>query len=89
MGRNTESVRNVCGIVSMPCYKPEQLPAGVTTTGRTSYATEAECLQACQEGACCDGTACSVKPQCQCQGAGKTFQGIGTTCSPNPCNPLP
>jgi len=51
----------------MPCYQSTTLPSGVTTTGRTSYATEAECLQACQEGACCEGTTCTVKPQCQCQ----------------------
>lgn len=44
------------------------------------YATEAECLQACKEGACCEGATCSVKPQCQCQGTGKTFKGVGTTC---------
>ena len=51
----------------MTCYQSTNLPQGVTTSGRTSYATEAECLQACQEGACCDGTTCSIKPQCQCQ----------------------
>ena len=50
------------------------------------YATEAECLQACKEGACCEGTTCSVKPQCQCQGTGKVFRGVGTTCEPNLCN---
>ena len=49
------------------------------TLGR--YATEEECKSACGEGACCDGTTCSIKPQCQCQGAGKTFKGVGTTCS--------
>jgi hypothetical protein len=69
----------------MPCYQSTNLPGGVTTTGRTSYATEAECNEACKEGACCEGTTCTVKPQCQCQGAGKTFKGVGTTCSPNPC----
>jgi hypothetical protein len=52
---------------------------------RPTYATEAACLEACKEGACCEGTTCSVKPQCQCQGAGKTFNGVGTVCSPNPC----
>jgi hypothetical protein len=71
----------------MPCYQSTNLPSGVTTTGRTSYTTEADCLQACKEGACCEGTTCSVKPQCQCQGAGKVFKGVGTTCSPNPCVP--
>ena len=69
----------------MPCYQSTNLPGGFSTTGRTSYRTEADCLQACREGACCEGTTCSVKPQCQCQGAGKVFKGVGTTCSPNPC----
>jgi hypothetical protein len=31
-------------------------------------------------GACCEGTACTVKPECECQEAGQTFQGVGTTC---------
>jgi hypothetical protein len=81
----------------MPCYKASSLtdgsgvpliagaPGGVTIAGRQSYTTEADCLQACKEGACCEGTTCSVKPQCQCQGTGKTFKGVGTTCTPNPC----
>ena len=65
----------------MPCYQSTNLPSGVTTTGRTSYTTEADCNQACKEGACCEGTTCTVKPQCQCQGTGKTFKGVGTTCA--------
>lgn len=73
----------------MPCYQSTTLPSGVTTTGRPSYATEADCLQACREGACCEGATCTVKPQCQCQGTGKVFKGVGTTCSPNPCLPCP
>jgi hypothetical protein len=50
----------------MPCYQSTSLPRGFPTTGRTSYKTEAECNQACKEGACCEGTTCTVKPQCQC-----------------------
>ena len=69
----------------MPCYQPTNFPPGFTTTGRTSYATEADCLNSCKEGACCEGTTCSVKPQCQCQGAGKVFRGVGTVCTPNLC----
>jgi hypothetical protein len=69
----------------MTCYQSTNLPGGVTTTGRTSYATEAECNQACKEGACCEGTVCSVKPQCQCQGDDKRFQGIGTVCAADTC----
>ena len=69
----------------MPCYQPSALPSGLTTTGRTSYATKADCLAACKEGACCQGTTCTVMPQCQCQGTGTTFKGEGTVCTPNPC----
>ena len=69
----------------MTCYQSTNLPGGVTTTGRTSYRTEADCLQACREGACCEGTTCTIKPACQCQGTGKVFKGVGTVCSPNPC----
>jgi len=69
----------------MPCYQPTNFPPGFSTTGRTSYKTEADCLNACKEGACCDGTVCTVKPQCQCQGAGQVFRGVGTVCTPNPC----
>jgi hypothetical protein len=71
----------------MPCYQLPNLPGGVTTTGRTSYTTEAECNQACKEGACCEGTTCTVKPQCQCQGAGKVFKGVGTVCANGICTP--
>ena len=69
----------------MTCYQSTNLPSGFTTTGRTSYKTESDCLNACKEGACCEGTTCTVKPQCQCQGAGKVFKGVGTTCAANTC----
>lgn len=69
----------------MPCYGRQNFPGGPPPEGKQAYRTEAACLEACKEGACCEGTSCSVKPQCQCQGAGQTFKGIGTTCSPNPC----
>jgi hypothetical protein len=64
----------------MPCYQPSSLPSGVTTTGRTGYATEADCLAACKEGACCEGTTCSVKPQCQCN---SDSLGWGSCCGPD------
>lgn len=67
----------------MPCYKSGDLVPEFHTAGKGSYATEAECLEACKEGACCNGTTCSVKPQCQCNAeAGEVFNGVGTTC---PC----
>ena len=70
----------------MPCYQQPPF-AGATPAGGTSssYTTEADCLNACKEGACCEGTTCSVKPQCQCQGDGKKFQGIGTVCAADTC----
>ena len=71
---------------AMPCYQLNTQPQGHYKIGQGGYATEADCLNACKEGACCESNGtCNVRPQCQCQGAGQTFQGIGTVCSPNPC----
>jgi len=73
----------------VPCYKTQSHGGAVSSS--PSYKTEAQCLQACKEGACCeDGPVgspptCSVKPQCQCQVAGQVFKGVGTVCDPNPC----
>jgi hypothetical protein len=76
----------------MPCYQRSEQTIPIpgtfeSLTRRTpsGFATEADCLNACREGACCEGTTCSVKPACQCQGAGEVFRGVGTTCTPNPC----
>lgn len=70
----------------MPCYQSNNVPSGYGKIGTGGYATEAECLQACKEGACCNGTTCSVKPQCQCDAAaGEVFKGVGTTCEPASC----
>ncbi len=68
----------------MPCVQisPGATPLylGVHSFSSGPHATEEDCLNACKEGACCEGTTCSTKPQCQCQGAGQVFRGIGTTC---------
>ena len=71
----------------MPCYEfQSDSPSGPPWS--SGFASEADCLNACKEGACCNGTTCSVKPQCQCDAAaGEVFKGVGTVCSPNPCNP--
>lgn len=73
----------------MPCFKVGENGFSTPASGSLfmgAYATEAECLQACKEGACCESNGtCSVKPQCQCQGAGQTFRGVGTVCT----GPLP
>jgi hypothetical protein len=70
----------------MPCRKTPPGAIGVGPHWASgAYATEEECNQACKEGACCEGTVCTVKPQCQCQGAGKFFAGVGATCTPDPC----
>ena len=72
----------------MPCRQASTYngKTGSGKTGGGGHATEAECNQACQEGACCDGAVCTVKPQCQCQGAGLTFKGVGTTCTSGVCD---
>lgn len=71
----------------MPCYQQTTSTyAGLARRTPAGYATEADCLEACKEGACCESTgACSVKPQCQCQGAGQVFKGVGTTCNTVVC----
>ena len=59
-----------------------QAVAGFSGRGADgAYKTQADCLQACKEGACCEDTTCTVKPQCQCQGTGQVFKGVGTTCA--------
>ena len=71
----------------MPCYQaPSQPPSGNFPVNTTGFATEAECLEACKEGACCNGTTCTVKPQCQCDAAaGEVFKGVGTVCDEDSC----
>ncbi len=36
-------------------------------------------------GACCQGDTCSIETPANCTTLGGTYQGDGTTCSPNPC----
>jgi|694.fasta_scaffold00746_37 hypothetical protein len=53
----------------MPCRQVSTFN-GTTGSGQSGgggYTTEADCLNACKEGACCEGTTCTVKPQCQCK----------------------
>jgi hypothetical protein len=52
----------------MPCRQVSTFNGTAASSG--SYRTEAECNQACKEGACCEGTTCTVKPQCQCVPSG-------------------
>jgi hypothetical protein len=72
----------------MPC-RPAATYSGKTGYSQSGggYATEADCLQACKEGACCESNGtCSIKPQCQCQGTGQTFRGAGTPCTQALCS---
>jgi hypothetical protein len=57
--------------MTLPCFKPANA-LGLPIQSRSSgpFATEADCLNACKEGACCEGTTCTVKPQCQCVPSG-------------------
>lgn len=61
----------------------EQPPEGFYVEGEARYSTEADCLDACAEGACCetDGS-CNIKPQCECDTEnGAVFAGVGGTCA--------
>jgi hypothetical protein len=67
----------------MTCYQSSTVAASPSVKravdrGLTRYTTEADCLQACKEGACCEGTTCSVKPQCQC-----VDTSLGSCCGPD------
>jgi hypothetical protein len=55
------------------------------------YSTKEDCEKDCDgpTGACCNGATCRTVKPCQCVGTNDQFMGIRTTCSPNPCNPLP
>jgi spore coat protein A len=39
-------------------------------------------------GACCQAGSCSLQTASACAAAGGTYQGNGTSCSPNPCAPI-
>jgi hypothetical protein len=76
----------------MPCYSAANVTLwlGYKRLGK-AYATQQECEQECSQpsGACCNAGVCRTATPCQCAGQGDSFLGIGTQCSPNPCNPLP
>lgn len=40
-------------------------------------------------GACCIDGVCSIKTRAECEAAGGTYQGDGTTCDQHPCGPPP
>lgn len=71
----------------MPCAESSSFNGVAAASG--PYQSIEECLEACREGACCNGFVCEVKPQCQCDTAnGFIFEGVGTTCNePSPCRP--
>jgi hypothetical protein len=53
----------------MPCIKvtDTKIPYNPPLSSQLGpFTSEAECLEACKEGACCNGGDCTVKPQCQC-----------------------
>lgn len=79
----------------MPCFDEDNVPPGYIAKfpDGPTYEEEAECLEACAEGACCevDGS-CNIKPQCECDTEnGAVFAGVGETCEGDvECeNPLP
>lgn len=68
----------------MPCFDENNVPPGYIAKfpDGPTYEEEADCLDACAEGACCevDGS-CNIKPQCECDTEnGAVFAGVGETC---------
>ena len=82
------TVPNAQGYGYLRHYQPNmygwtELSRSDVTTGQnavTVSSVEFDC-NSLQKGACCEGASCTVKPQCQCQGAGQVFNGVGTTCA--------
>lgn len=58
----------------MGCYQFNSGTAAAASFGvsgeaasLTRHRTQEDCLNACKEGACCEGGSCTVKPKCRCQ----------------------
>lgn len=70
----------------MACYQFNTGSAAASAFGVSSdaaalqtYRTQEECLNACKEGACCEGASCSVKPKCRCKCMSNSCCGPDTT----------
>ncbi|MFH2049079.1 MAG: sialidase family protein [bacterium] len=76
-------------------YIDDPIPGGVIMNEGTWAQADVKWFRlACAEnfnvepptGACCDQAGiCTIIDQATCEGAGNTYQGDGTTCTPNPC----
>ena len=68
---------------------PNNTHWAVTEGGCQESITEGPCplISDGESGACCDGESCFISPSSfDCTGStGGTFMGVGTVCSPNPC----
>ena len=58
----------------MGCYQFKSGTAAAASFGvsgeaasLTRHRTEADCLNACKEGACCEGGNCTIRPKCRCK----------------------
>jgi hypothetical protein len=58
----------------------------ILVNGKVAMA-DACCCGGTGTGACCIGNECRIVSEADCIAAGGTFQGSGTTCTPNPCCP--
>lgn len=71
----------------MACYQFNSSSTAASRFGVSSsdaaalqtYRTQEECLNACKEGACCEGSGCTVKPKCRCKCASNSCCGPDTT----------
>jgi hypothetical protein len=61
--------------------------AGTIYQGDASACDAASPFTICGQGACCNATTgvCNVTIQATCEGAGNTFQSVGSSCTVNPC----
>ena len=88
-GSPDHSIYNVGDTISTWCTDSTTTTSdGTTTTGSGTTTTGSGTTTTVGEsGACCDGEDCHISPsQDDCEGSsGRTFQGVGTVCTPNPC----
>jgi hypothetical protein len=66
------------------CTDPINGGLGGTYAGNGTVCTPSSCPS---EGACCVSNVCSLTCESICLANLGTFQGVGSTCSPDPCNP--
>jgi hypothetical protein len=83
------STCRVCSLqpLAIRCTDPVNGGLGGTFAGAGSVCMPLNCIL--NEGACCVTGLCTLACATVCADSGGDYQGDGTTCTPDPCNPSP